>query len=192
MLPGKHKLMREGAVGQAVVLREQRRGAGTRDWRQYLDVRFQYPDGSFVEFSGYVLHSDIEGNFFTAGDLVPVRYDAMDHKRIVFDVARLRTERGSRDDGREQLRPAGIGGSGLQVAPGAAPGLTPEQVAIALEQMAELGDLRHRGALTDSDYQAEKTRFQELTTRRATGAITEPEFQTQDARRRAALPSADR
>jgi hypothetical protein len=194
MLPGKHKLMREGDVGEAVVLREQRRGAGTRDWRQYLDARFQYPDGSFVEFSGHVLHGDIEGNFFTVGDVVPVRYDPVDHRRIVFDVPKLRAERGAGNDDRHQLRPAGIPGPGQPVTPGAARhGLTPEEVAAALEQMAELGELRHSGALTDSEYEAEKMKFQELTQRRATGAITEPEFQTENASRLAALaPSPER
>jgi hypothetical protein len=180
MLAGKHKLMREGAEGQAVVLGEQRRGAGTRDWRQYLDARVQYPDGSLVEFSGHVLTSDIGRNFFEVGDVVPVRYDPTDPRRIVFDVPKLKAQKAARDAGHEQSEPTGTAGQGL----------TAGAVAAALEQMANLGDLRNRGALTDSEYEAEKAKLQDLMERRNRAAITEAEFQAENATRLAGLPSS--
>jgi hypothetical protein len=172
MLVGKHKLMREGTRGQAVVLREERRGAGTRDWRQYLDVRFQCPDGSVVEFSGHVLFNDVRGDFLHVDDVVPVRYDPTDCRRMVFDVPRLRAEKAERDAGPQQIEQ----------------GLTADAVAVVLEQMAELGELRNRGALTDSEYETEKVKLQDLTKRRNSGAITEAEFEAENAVRLAGLP----
>jgi hypothetical protein len=190
MLSGKHKLMREGAQGQAVVLREQRRGAGTRDWRQYLDARFQCPDGSLVELSGHVLQSDVGSAFFTVGDLVPVRYDPADHRRIVFDVHQLKADRAARDAGREQIAPAISERTGQMKAATPKSALAPDQVAAALEMMANLGELRHSGGLTDSEYVAEKVKFLDLMNRRTSGAITDGDFQAENAIRLAGLLSS--
>ncbi|MFL5860233.1 MAG: DUF3592 domain-containing protein [Solirubrobacteraceae bacterium] len=185
MRRGKHTLMREGARGRATVLREQRRGAGTRDWRQYVDGRFQSPDGSSVEFTDHILQSDIGSDFLAVGDAVPVRYDPRDPTRIVLDVPALLAEIGARHAGlavpdldaaaTAPAATAPVAGSAAAATapavdaaqPGTAPqpgtarsGLAPDEVMAAVEQMAQLGELRHRGALTDERYQAEKVALQ--------------------------------
>lgn len=165
MLRGKHTLMREGARGRATVLREQRRGPGTRDWRQYVDARFQTPDGAIVEFTDHILHADVEGDFVSVGDAVPVRYDPRDTKRIVLDIPALTAEITARNAGRTmpepEPEPAATVPAGNDAQPGTGPsGMAADEVMVAVEQMAQLGELHHRGTLTDDQYQAEKVALQ--------------------------------
>jgi hypothetical protein len=189
MLRGKSKLMRDGAQGEAIVLREQRRGAGTRDWRQYIDARLDGGDGSVVEFSGHIPHGDLGGIFLEVGDTVPVRYDPADHRQIVIDTPRVRAQTAARQRGGEPIPAAGAGVAAP--APGAASQpLTPDEVAAALDQMADLGELRHGEALSDAQYEAEKSKLQDLVWRRASAAITEAEFAAENALRLAGLPSS--
>jgi hypothetical protein len=193
MLRGKHKLMRDGAPGEAVVLREQRRGAGTRDWRQYIDARFEGADGTAVEFSDHVLRSDVGLDFVDVGDMVPVRYDPGNHRQIVLDVPRLKAQIAARHAGGEPIpAPAGEGlapPAGDSAAPEPEP-LTPDAVAAALEQMANLGELRHRHALGDAEYDVEKAKLQDLMRRRSSGAISQAQFDAENTLRLASLPSS--
>jgi hypothetical protein len=125
MMRGKHKLMREGARGKAAVVGEQRRGPGTRDWRQYIDGRFEHPDGSSVTFTDYVLQADVGSDFLEVGDIVPVRYDADDHKRIVLDVPALLAEIAARQAGGEPSPDGETPGFAFSSAPSPATGGAP-------------------------------------------------------------------
>jgi hypothetical protein len=193
MLRSKHRLIRDGAQGEAAVVGEQRRGAGTRDWRQYIDARFETADGSVVEFTGHIPRFDLGNDFLKVGDLVPVRYDPDDHRQIALDIPRLKAQIAARAAGSEPVAPAASGATVAGIRPGA--GLLPltaDAVAAALDAMAELGELHYREALSDDEYTAEKTKLKELMRRRVSGAISEAEFEAENTERRAGLPPFSR
>ena len=83
MFGDKKKLLREGAQTDGLVVKmvdDDR----NRIW-YHVVVRAKFPDGTATEFKSHQLaHSDV-GELFE-GSVVPVRYDASDHSKVVLDT----------------------------------------------------------------------------------------------------------
>src|SRR5438876_6078568 len=93
---GEHrKLMREGQSGRAVVTSVEEIGGSRAGLirRFRLGLRVHLDSGSTVDASGKVGGWGGTDLWFTAGDIVPVRYDAADHTRVAVDEPVLRAER---------------------------------------------------------------------------------------------------
>jgi hypothetical protein len=101
MFGKKQRLLEEGERGQGVVT--QRRAGGmttthagggsgrhTINWFE-LQGHIKFPDGTQTEFRSGKLSSDKVGNI-GEGKIVPVRYDASDHSKVVLDVATLEAQ----------------------------------------------------------------------------------------------------
>lgn len=95
MFGGHRKLMRGGQPARAVVTVVDSLSVGTSVTHRYrLGLRVYLDDGSTVDATcrvGNWLRST--GLWFTPGDIVPVRYDRADHRRVAVDEPELRTER---------------------------------------------------------------------------------------------------
>ncbi|MHB8692567.1 MAG: hypothetical protein ACYDHH_15120 [Solirubrobacteraceae bacterium] len=93
-----HKLLNEGEQGQGVVTKKHLGGtthyAGTKEdfVRFELQGHIEFPDGTQTEFRSKGLRSDKVGNI-EVGRIVPVRYDASDHSKVVLDVVALEAQR---------------------------------------------------------------------------------------------------
>jgi hypothetical protein len=87
-----HKLLTEGERGQGVVTK--RHDQGMESSTQYyaflfeLEGHVKFPDGSESQFRSELLNSHKVGDI-QEGAIVPVRYDASDHGKVVLDVVTL-------------------------------------------------------------------------------------------------------
>lgn len=84
----KHRLLKEGVEGQAVVTAIDTRRAGASTFRTKLEMTFRCEDGTTVDLSAHVLDSEVGD--IVAGNIVPVRYDASNHRKVVLDLPALR------------------------------------------------------------------------------------------------------
>lgn len=84
----KHRLLKEGVEGQAVVTSIDTRSAGASTFRTKLEMTFRCEDGTTVDLSGHVL--DQEVGDIVAGNIVPVRYDASNPGKVVLDLPALK------------------------------------------------------------------------------------------------------
>ncbi len=92
---GNHKLLRDGVAAQAVVVSGKLRG-GDHDrlgtW--HIELAVPFPDGSTGSASCTVSDGDIFAP--SPGDVVPVRYDANNHSKVVVDVPELEARKAAR------------------------------------------------------------------------------------------------
>jgi hypothetical protein len=101
-----HKLLNDGEQGQGVITKRHlgstTRYSGTKEdfVRFELQGHIKFPDGTQTEFRSKGLRSDKIGNI-PEGAVVPVRYDASDHSKVVLDVVALEAQRTA---GREQAQ----------------------------------------------------------------------------------------
>jgi Short C-terminal domain len=89
---GEKKLLREGMEARAVVLKADYRwdGMGGTHHIYRVELRIRFDDGSTAE-----LHTKLDRNQvgeYGQADIIPVRYDATDHSKIVVDVPALEAE----------------------------------------------------------------------------------------------------
>jgi Short C-terminal domain len=82
MFGGHKKLYAEGAQTEGVVVRV---GESKTPGYYWYTVRVRFPDGSTTEFE-----APSDGFAFDEGQVVPVRYDPSNHKKVVLDVPVLK------------------------------------------------------------------------------------------------------
>jgi hypothetical protein len=87
-----HKLLKEGEQGQGVVTKrhDQATESGTHSFSFLFELEghIRFPDGTEAEFKSEWLNSGKVGDI-QEGTIVPVRYDASDHSKLVLDVVAL-------------------------------------------------------------------------------------------------------
>jgi hypothetical protein len=87
-----HKLLKEGEQGQGVVTKrhDQATESSTAGFSIMFEIRghIKFPDGTQTEFRSEWLSSHRVGDI-QEGSIVPVRYDAGDHSKVVLDVVAL-------------------------------------------------------------------------------------------------------
>jgi hypothetical protein len=87
-----HKLLKEGERGQGVITERRDQGAerSSSHYSTLFEVKghIQFPDGTQTEFSSEMLNSSKVGSL-QEGAIVPVRYDATDHSKVVLDIPAL-------------------------------------------------------------------------------------------------------
>lgn len=64
------------------------RRAGASTFRTKLEMTFRCEDGTTVDLSAHVLDSEVGD--IVAGDIVPVRYDASNHRKVVLNLLALK------------------------------------------------------------------------------------------------------
>lgn len=82
--PGYGKLMREGTLGQAVVL-SARWSRWDNTTMRVLTLRVHFDDGTTAEVTRAERDAAI-GIALDAGAIVPVRYDPHDHSKVEIDI----------------------------------------------------------------------------------------------------------
>ncbi len=87
-----HKLLKEGEQGQGVVTKRhyQASESSTSGFSELFEIHghIKFPDGTQTEFKSEWLNSRKVGDI-QEGAIVPVRYDASDHSKVVLDVVAL-------------------------------------------------------------------------------------------------------
>ncbi len=87
-----HKLLKEGEQGQGVVTKrhDQAAESGTSSFSILFELEghVKFADGTQAEFRSEWLSSRKVGDI-QEGTIVPVRYDASDHSKVVLDVVAL-------------------------------------------------------------------------------------------------------
>jgi Short C-terminal domain len=107
----KHRIRTEGATARAVVTEAKCEGgysgrAGTSPVVYHLKLRVQFDDGSVADTACKVGNSFVGSDeFFSTGDIIPVRYDPNDRSQVEVDLAALGAEKEAR---REKLDAAAI------------------------------------------------------------------------------------
>ncbi len=175
-----HRLLREGAEGQGVITEKRVQGTETtsKGWGLLFSVHghIKYPDGSQSEFSSELLNSMKVGDL-QEGAIVPVRYAADDHSKVVLDIPALEAGHEAAHQNTqaliESLQERRIAEADAQIAAGASPATTaapdlftvpasapaaPAQDSV-VDKLAKLADLKDRGALTQSEFDAEKRKL---------------------------------
>ena len=96
-----HKLLKEGEQGQGVVTErhDQASESGTKSFSFLFELRghIKFPDGTQEEFKSEWLNSSKVGQI-EEGAIVPVRYDASDHSKVVLDVVALEATKRADDE----------------------------------------------------------------------------------------------
>ena len=91
-----HKLLKDGEQGQGVVTKRHDQAAetGTGGFSMLFEIQghIKFPDGIQTEFKSELLSSHKVGDI-QEGSIVPVRYDATDHSKVVLDVVALEETR---------------------------------------------------------------------------------------------------
>jgi hypothetical protein len=87
-----HKLLKNGEQGHGVVTdrHDQAVESGTKSFSMLFEIHghINFPDGTQSGFKSEWLNSHNVGDI-QAGTVVPVRYDASDHSKVVLDVVAL-------------------------------------------------------------------------------------------------------
>lgn len=110
----KRRLLKEGREGQAVVTAIETRRAGASSFRTKLEMTFRFEDGATLAFAAHVLDSEV-GDIL-AGHIVPVRYDASGHHKVVLDVPALKARYADTQGAEEGKRQAAIARSEAEIA----------------------------------------------------------------------------
>jgi hypothetical protein len=102
---GNHKLLRDGVAVQAVLVSSKIRTQGHLG-TLHLELAVPFPDGS----TGTASCKVGEGDLFlpSPGDLVPVRYDANDHSKVVVDTPALEARNAARKQAAAQADAARV------------------------------------------------------------------------------------
>jgi hypothetical protein len=81
----RERLLREGAIAQGVVIKQQLRATTLGVEPEYhVKVRVKFDDGSSIEFRQELDSAQVGRH--AEGAILPVRYDPTDHSKIVIDV----------------------------------------------------------------------------------------------------------
>jgi hypothetical protein len=98
----KHRLLREGVEGEAVVTANSPavNTAMSGSYRTKIEITIQFEDATSVDFSSHV--QGVEVGFLGPGSIVPVRYDAADHRKVVLDLPALRARHAAEVESRDQ------------------------------------------------------------------------------------------
>lgn len=112
----KHRLLKEGVEGQAVVTAIDTRRAGASTFRTKLEMTFRCEDGTTVDLSAHVLDDEV-GDIVT-GNIVPVRYDASNHRKVVLDLPALKTRYAATLAAEAEKQKAAIARSQAEIAQG--------------------------------------------------------------------------
>jgi hypothetical protein len=87
-----HKLLKEGERGQGVVTKRHDQGSessnGVYSILFEIQGHIKFPDGTETRFRSEMLSSHKVGDI-QEGSIVPVRYDASNHSKVVIDVLAL-------------------------------------------------------------------------------------------------------
>jgi hypothetical protein len=91
-----HKLLREGEQGQGVVTkrRDQAAESSSSSYSMMFEIEghITFPDGTQTEFRSEWLNSRKVGDIEESA-IVPIRYDAADHSKVVLDVVALEAKK---------------------------------------------------------------------------------------------------
>jgi hypothetical protein len=91
-----HKLLREGEQGQGVVTkrRDQAAESSSSSYSIMFEIEghIRFADGTQTEFRSEWLNSRKVGDI-GEGAIVPIRYDAADHSKVVLDVVALEAKK---------------------------------------------------------------------------------------------------
>ena len=125
-----HKLLKNGEQGQGVIteMRDQASESSGSHYNTLFAVKghIKFPDGAETEFSAEMLNSGKVG-MLQEGAVVPVRYDASDHSKVVLDVVALEEQEKSKMqetmDLLEQRKAERIAEADAQTSQGNQPGL---------------------------------------------------------------------
>jgi hypothetical protein len=91
---GPSKLVREGAQGEAVITAVTQAIGHAK-----VDLRVVYPDGSAVDIRGRQLSASVL-YLPSVGDVLPVRYDVSDQRKVEIDVPALEARKAAADEAR--------------------------------------------------------------------------------------------
>jgi hypothetical protein len=91
-----HKLLREGEQGQGVVTkrRDQAAESSSSSYSMMFEIEghITFADGTQTEFRSEWLNSRKVGDIEESA-IVPIRYDAADHSKVVLDVVALEAKK---------------------------------------------------------------------------------------------------
>lgn len=161
---GRIDLMRDGIATNAVVIScKGEMGGSVRDKGSgevyHLELKVHFNDGS----SAVVKQRMGDSLIFlppSPGELIPVRYDPNDHKRVEIDRPKIKAHNAARDSDRarnDQIRiaraEAKLTGAANSVTVGSS------HAAGTLDRLRELADLHSSGALTDAEFAAAKSKI---------------------------------
>jgi hypothetical protein len=125
-----HKLLKDGERGQGVITerRDQAAESSGSHYSTLFEVHghIKFPDGTESEFSSEMLNSRKVGSL-QEGAIVPVRYDASDHSKVVLDIPALEEQEqakiGQDKAWLEERKAQRIADADAQIAPENQPGL---------------------------------------------------------------------
>jgi hypothetical protein len=104
---GNHKLLRDGVAAQAVMVSGKLHSQNhDRLGTWHLELAIPFPDGSTGSSSCTVSEGDLFAP--SPGDVVPVRYDANNHSKVVVDVPALEARKAARKQAAAQADAARV------------------------------------------------------------------------------------
>jgi len=132
---------------------------GTDITRHHYTLRVE-PEGEEPFEAKIVIRADKLGGPAMAWRLSPgataaVLYDPDDHRKVAFDVAALQAANQGRRHSIVELAAAAAAAEQLSVPPVK----SVSDPGSEIDQLKELADLRDRGALTDAEFEAEKSKL---------------------------------
>ncbi|MGO9971558.1 MAG: SHOCT domain-containing protein [Solirubrobacteraceae bacterium] len=161
-----HHLLKEGERGQGVIT--ERHGQGTesnsKGWGELFEIKghIKFPDGTESQFSANMLNSLNVGSLYE-GTIVPVRYDASDHSKVVIDVNALEAQHladhQSRVDAVEQQTAARVAEADAQLARSAGSTSAAVTASDTVDELAKLAALKSSGALSQEEFDAAKQKL---------------------------------
>ncbi len=124
-----HKLLKEGEQGQGVVTKRHDQGSessnGVYSILFEIQGHIRFPDETETQFKSELLSTHKVGDI-TEGSIVPVRYNASDHSKVVLDVIALEAAKQARvheaEAYLEQRKAQAIADADAKLAQGNAPG----------------------------------------------------------------------
>ncbi len=162
-----HHLLKDGEQGQGVITERHLQGteSNSKGWGELLEVKghIKFPDGTESQFSANLLSSLKVGSLYE-GTIVPVRYDASDHSKVVIDVDALEAQHladhQSQLDAVQRQTAALVAQADAQLAGTAGPTSTAATAAgDTVDELAKLAALKNSGALSQEEFDAAKQKL---------------------------------
>ncbi len=165
-----HHLLSDGEQGQGVITERHDQGteSSSKGWAELFEIKghIKFPDGTESQFSANMLNSLKVGSLYE-GTIVPVRYDASDHSKVVIDVNALEAQHlanhQSKVDAVKQQTAARVAEADAQLARTA--GRTSAAATAAgdtVDELAKLAALKNSGALSQKEFDAAKQKLLEV------------------------------
>jgi putative oligomerization/nucleic acid binding protein len=162
-----HHLLKDGEQGQGVITERHIQGqeSSGKGWGALFEIKghIKFPDGTESEFSANMLNSLNVGDLYE-GTIVPVRYDASDHSKVVIDVDALEAQHtADRDSAVEVMKEHAA--ARVEQADAQLTGMAGQQGTAAttagdtVDELARLAALKQSGALTQAEFDAEKQKL---------------------------------